>query len=105
MSEVQRNFLVAHWPLGDVERVDFRTHDARECANDKNCCLHKPSDHPLKDAELLWRGDRSPQIMERLCSHGIGHPDPDAMNHLLTLLGSDGDARFNLSAHGCDGCC
>lgn len=36
-----------------------------------------------------WRGDR--HLMERICPHGVGHPDPDDIN-------PDG-------VHGCDGCC
>jgi hypothetical protein len=41
----------------------------------------------------LWRSDRG--LMERLCEHGVGHPDPDEIN-----LGLGGRA-----VHGCDGCC
>lgn len=36
-----------------------------------------------------WRDDR--KSMERICSHGVGHPDPDCLN--LDRM------------HGCDGCC
>jgi hypothetical protein len=41
----------------------------------------------------LWRGDKN--MMERICSHGIGHPDPDEIN-------LDKNGR---GIHGCDGCC
>lgn len=58
------------------------------------CCIHAPSDHHMQTWPLHWRGDRG--IMERLCSHSVGHPDPD-------------DARVRLrrgeGVHGCDGCC
>jgi hypothetical protein len=36
-----------------------------------------------------WRGDR--YLIERICPHGVGHPDPDDLN-------PD-------TVHGCDGCC
>lgn len=39
------------------------------------CVVHNPSEHPLKGAPLNWRDDR--RLMERICQHGIGHPDPD----------------------------
>ena len=61
------------------------------------CPLHHPSDHALKDASLNWRQDRG--LFERLCSHGIGHPDPDSIAY-LRRSGSDEDGT-----HGCCGCC
>jgi hypothetical protein len=68
-------------------------HSRDECEGD-HCPIHNPSDHPLKDAPTHWRGDRG--IMERVCQHGVGHPDPD-------------DIRVRRGwwegIHGCDGCC
>lgn len=63
-------------------------HEATECAAEF-CTVHKPSDHSMRSFRQHWRGDRG--IMERICLHGIGHPDPDD-------LSVDG-------VHGCDGCC
>jgi hypothetical protein len=34
--------------------------------------------------------------MERICSHGIGHPDPDD----ISIINGKDDG-----AHNCDGCC
>lgn len=53
------------------------------------CVIHNPSDHHMRDWPTYWRQDRG--MMERICPHGIGHPDPDDANpdHV----------------HGCDGCC
>jgi hypothetical protein len=42
---------------------------------------------------------RETTLIERLCSHGIGHPDPDSLAHL------DPRGRLMLDVHGCDGCC
>jgi len=71
----------------------------REFCEGENCCIHNPSDHPLKDAPMNWRSDR--RMMERICKHGIGHPDPDDVAfHLRT---NPGDKYYGV--HGCDGCC
>ena len=60
-----------------------RTHDPRDC-EDRGCAIHNhPSDHPLKDAPLYWRTDRG--ILERLCPHGVGHPDADAALYLASI--------------------
>jgi hypothetical protein len=50
-----------------------------------------PKDFPLKDAPKSWRDDI--RVMERICVHGIGHPDPE-----LEYEGVD-------AVHSCDGCC
>jgi hypothetical protein len=44
------------------------------------------------------RTDRH-NLMERVCPHGIGHPDPDSMEWLHRIgVPDDG-------VHACDGCC
>lgn len=65
------------------------------------CAIHNPSDHPLKDAKTFWRADRG--IMERICEHGVGHPDPDGIAFIMRTRGRKA-ARVE-SVHGCDGCC
>jgi len=69
------------------------THTSTQCIF-KHCCIHNPTDHHMITWPQNWRGDRG--IMERLCSHGIGHPDPD---DLMIQAGRDS------GTHGCDGCC
>jgi len=71
-------------------------HDPSKCEGE-HCCIHNPSAHHMANWPQLWRQDKG--VMERICPHGIGHPDPD-------------DAAYNrrigkdyLSIHGCDGCC
>lgn len=54
------------------------------------CTLHNRSPHPMRHMQQFWRSDRG--IMERICSHGVGHIDPDE------LVEKDW-------THGCDGCC
>ena len=63
-------------------------HDAALCLGPA-CCIHNPSEHHMRAWRQHWRSDRG--IMERICPHGIGHPDPDDLN-------VD-------KVHGCDGCC
>lgn len=55
-----------------------------------HCTIHSPSNHAMTEFPQLWRVDR--RIMERICPHGIGHPDPD-------------EVRVFDRTHGCDGCC
>lgn len=62
-------------------------HTPDRCAG-HHCVIHNPSDHHMRGWPLNWRDDWG--IMERICPHGIGHPDPDDI----------GDG-----VHSCDGCC
>jgi len=61
------------------------------------CPIHSPSEHSMRGFPLHWRGDRG--IMERICPHGVGHPDPDTLAYI------DPDGSKMEGVHGCDGCC
>jgi hypothetical protein len=63
---------------------------AREYCQGEHCPIHNPSERAKAIGITHYRFDR--EIMERICEHGIGHPDPDAI--------TDDDG-----VHGCDGCC
>jgi len=69
-------------------QVIFNVHPQDNCAG-RPCCVHNPSEHHMRAWPQNWRGDRL--LMERICPHGVGHPDPDDINPDTT--------------HGCDGCC
>jgi hypothetical protein len=69
------------------------THPKPACLGDY-CTIHNRSDHSMRSFPQHWRTDRA--IMERICPHGVGHPDPD--EYKLTLSKYEG-------VHGCDGCC
>lgn len=56
------------------------------------CVIHNPSDHPMREFPTHWLEARA--LMQRICSHNVAHPDPDA----LVLQPFAGD-------HDCDGCC
>lgn len=71
-------------------------HSAEDCRG-PFCVIHNPSNHFMREFKTHWRNDR--MLMERICPHGVGHPDPD---HLAFLPASK---RQMESIHGCDGCC
>lgn len=68
-------------------------HELFECEGNF-CCIHRPSSHHMEDWPQNWREDRS--LMERICPHGIGHPDPDDLGIR---------EGWQSGIHGCDGCC
>jgi hypothetical protein len=61
------------------------------------CPIHRPTPHHMRNWPMIWRGDR--RIFERVCEHGIGHPDPDYQEAKLFIQG------FMDGVHGCDFCC
>jgi hypothetical protein len=75
----------------------IRVHNEEECKGEY-CVIHNPSDHIMKDWPTHWRSDRS--LMERICKHGIGHPDPDDLDFKKRMGYDDSQG-----VHGCDGCC
>lgn len=81
----------------------LQTHPASVCESDPSCCLHNPSEHALKDAPLNWRADR--RLMERICEHGVGHPDPDDLAFKRRTLAPEVYKSYAFAVHGCDGCC
>lgn len=74
----------------------LQTHTEQACQGEA-CCIHNPSDHHMKNWGLMWRTDK--MIMERVCPHGTGHPDPD------DVAWRERTGRKSASVHGCDGCC
>lgn len=78
--------------LENTEETLSSTHSESVCKGEP-CTIHNRSDHHMRSFPQHWRADRG--IMERMCPHGIGHPDPD-------------DPKTSNPAeavHGCDGCC
>lgn len=70
----------------------YATHDPKQCFPNP-CCVHRPSEHHMKDWPQNYRDDTG--VTERVCGHGVGHPDPDQP-------WPTDDVRW---MHGCCGCC
>jgi hypothetical protein len=74
--------------LENTDEVLVNHHPMEICLG-RPCPIHNPSQHHMRAFPQHWRSDRG--IMERICPHGVGHPDPDDQSPDHT--------------HGCDGCC
>ena len=85
----ERGFKLAKLEHSDVEIL---AHNPNDCLGPA-CTLHNRSNHHMRSWKQHWRQDKG--IMERICPHGIGHPDPD----------SPWDSDDGNWIHGCDGCC
>lgn len=83
-----RKFMTEKFTTGTGQKLVV--HSNEDCIG-PFCPIHNPSDHHMKDWPLHWRADRA--YFERICEHGVGHPDPD---------GFYGEQD---TVHGCDGCC
>lgn len=83
------------WRINDNTRLTS-VHRFEDCAGP--CPLHSPSDHSMIEFTLSYRDDRG--FFERICEHGIGHPDPDSLTYLYSIGVGEG-----YGVHGCDGCC
>ena len=79
----------------DCDGITYWVHRWKLSCRD-GCAIHAPSYHSMREWPQLMR---ETYLIERLCSHGIGHPDPDSVA-FLNRRGDDG-----WGAHGCDGCC
>ena len=63
-----------------------------------HCPWHNPSDHGMVGWPRDILTDRH-NLLVRVCTDGIGHPDPDSLEWLHRIgVADDGD-------HACDGCC
>lgn len=68
-----------------------------EACTGRACVIHNPTPHHMRWWRLHWRDDRG--IFERICPHGVGHPDPDQR-----AFWKANGLEVN-GVHGCDGCC
>lgn len=103
------------YKLEEIKRIEEerRTHDEWEDSSGRvyrvhkrnlnceldGCAIHNPSYHPLSDAPQYMRDDKD-FLIERVCKHGIGHPDPDSASFIAKTIGDSA-----IWVHGCDGCC
>lgn len=92
------------WQEAQLEHspIMILAHAPSKCAG-QPCTLHNRTDHVMRSFMQHWRDDRG--IMERICSHGVGHPDPDQRDYLVARYGEKtASAEF---VHGCcwERCC
>lgn len=99
--------------LGSGETGVLHTHGTWAC-DGHSCCIHRPSDHPLRGAPLVWDGRA--YRMHRRCEHGQIHPDPDHVAylenwerqgaHTVSVIGPVETPLIDAQrSHDCDGCC
>jgi hypothetical protein len=79
--------------LEHTDTLIYDVHSPQECAKEF-CTVHNRSNHHMRSYPQYFREDIG--VMERTCSHGVGHPDPDEF-----AISKD----IYLAIHGCDGCC
>jgi len=83
---------IAETTLENTDIVFLALHSTKQCQG-QPCTVHNRSDHHMRSWPQNWRPDR--MMIERICPHGIGHPDPDELVA----------APYDNTVHGCDGCC
>ena len=78
-------------------------HNASMCKGHP-CPFHKPSHHHMVNWPINVRLDRG-ALCERICPHGVGHPDPDSLAFIESRLPAS--RRGYEGIHGCCGygCC
>lgn len=67
-----------------------------EC-QEHGCPIHNPSDRAVAIGTTHYNTER--QRMDRVCEHGLAHPDPDSQDWRERHFGDRDDE------HDCDGCC
>lgn len=82
---------------------NLKTHARRDCLG-QHCVIHSPSGHHMANWNINIRLDKH-ALAERLCPHGVGHPDPDSLAFYERVWLDKMFAQYALGLHGCDGCC
>lgn len=82
--------------LTEFYKAGGHTHAPTLCRGEF-CCIHNPSDHKMQHWPMNLR---ETGLIERLCPHGVGHPDPDSVDWMNSVT-----KQNSWGVHGCDGCC
>jgi hypothetical protein len=94
-------------PITDVRDLNGLSWHSVDTCNDiidimdggiRPCVIHYPTRHAMRDWPLYVRDDKE-WLIERICPHGVGHPDPDSLWYFLSV------GKKYMAVHGCDGCC
>lgn len=81
-------------------QIIHNVHPLAHCLG-RPCCVHHPTPHHMSTWPQNYRDDSG--AMERVCPHGVGHPDPDHLAWVKHMTNAQ-VARWH-GVHGCDGCC
>jgi len=74
--------------------INMNTHDSIEC-NGNVCPYHNRTNHHMREFRQIFSVVDG-NIMCRICTHGIRHPDPDEPKVI--------SGQYN-DNHECDACC
>ena len=89
---------------GKPRKDRMRYHTKKACAG-QACPFHNPSKHKMRKWPMNLRTDPwAFPLIERMCEHGIGHPDPDSAAYMDRNF-SEEDKKNGYTIHSCDGCC
>lgn len=79
-------------------QVLYNVHDSSLCTG-RPCPIHNMTDHHMRSWPQNFRQDNG--LMERICEHGVGHPDFDSLPYFEEL------GIECMDVHGCcwEQCC
>jgi hypothetical protein len=79
LSDVLRSEMSVSWEVfranGGRQHPRTACRASAKAGGPKHCVIHNPSRHHMREWPLLLR---STTLLERVCPHGVGHPDPDS---------------------------
>lgn len=88
---------------GNAKKDKIRYHTKDKCAGQR-CIFHNPTKHKMRKWPMNLRLDAwAAPLIERICEHGVGHPDPDSVDYMERV--SPKGSKGTWGVHGCDGCC
>lgn len=82
----------------DSSGIEYWVHKRTADCDADGCAIHNQSYHHMVDWPTYMRVDKY-YLIERICSHGIGHPDPDSLSFFRKK------AMGWIGIHGCCRCC
>lgn len=88
-------------PGQEVLKFFRNVHSDTQCEG-QWCVMHNPSPHHMWSWPITLRNTG---LMERVCEHNVGHPDPDSLAWLDRNYERERGTDSGLWSHGCDGCC
>jgi hypothetical protein len=78
-------------------------HSPLVCAGQR-CIFHNPTEHKMRNWPMNLRTDEwAFPLIERICEHGVGHPDPDSVDYMDRQFGynESEEKQYGFGVHGC----